>query len=132
MLCKGDLFLELRKELKKIKRGMTKLTAIKVLHTIIWVFYNLVIFYLLYAVLANKINKWVWVSIGLVILEGIVLLVFKKKCPLTVVARKYSDSTKDNFDIYIPNWLAKHNKFIYTSLFVIAVLILIYQLVFNN
>ena len=111
---------------------MTKLTAIKVLHTIIWVFYNLVIFYLLYAVLANKINKWVWVSIGLVILEGIVLLVFKKKCPLTVVARKYSDSTKDNFDIYIPNWLAKHNKFIYTSLFVIAVLILIYQLVFNN
>ena len=111
---------------------MTKLTAIKVLHTIIWVFYNLVIFYLLYAVLANKINKWVWVSIGLVILEGIVLLVFKMKCPLTVVARKYSDSTKDNFDIYIPNWLAKHNKLIYTSLFVIAVLILIYQLVFNN
>ena len=111
---------------------MTKLTAIKVLHTMIWVFYNLVIFYLLYAVLANKINKWVWISIGLVILEGIVLLVFKMKCPLTVVARKYSDSTDDNFDIYLPNWLAKYNKLIYTSIFIIAIVVLVFQLAFNR
>jgi hypothetical protein len=111
---------------------MTKLTAIKVLHTIIWLFYNLVIFYLLYAVLANKIGKWVWISIGLVILEGIVLLVFKMKCPLTVVARKYSDSNDDNFDIYLPNWLAKYNKLIYTSIFIIAVVVLVYQLTFNQ
>ena len=111
---------------------MTKLTAIKVLHTMIWVFYNLVIFYLLYAVLANKINKWVWISIGLVLLEGIVLLVFRMKCPLTVVARKYSDSTDDNFDIYLPNWLAKYNKVIYTSIFLIAIVVLVYQLAFNQ
>lgn len=111
---------------------MTKLAAIKVLHTMIWLFFNLVIFYLLYAVLANKINRWVWIGIGLILLEGMVLLVFKMKCPLTVVARKYSDSTKDNFDIYIPNWLARYNKLIYTSLFIIAVLILVYQLSFNK
>ena len=111
---------------------MTKLTAIKVLHTMIWVFYNLVIFYLLYAVLANKINKWVWISIGLVLLEGIVLLVFRMKCPLTVVARKYSDSTDDNFDIYLPNWQAKYNKVIYTSIFLIAIVVLVYQLAFNQ
>jgi len=111
---------------------MTRLTVIKTLHTMIWVFYNVVIFYLLYAVLTNKINKWVWISIGLVLLEAIVLLVFKMKCPLTVVARKYSDSTKDNFDIYIPNWLARNNKLIYTSLFIIAVLVLVYQLSFNK
>jgi hypothetical protein len=111
---------------------MTKLTAIKVLHTMIWIFYNLVIFYLLYAVLANKIDKWVWISIGLVILEGIVLLVFRMKCPLTVVARKYSDSTDDNFDIYLPKWLAKYNKLIYTSIFIIAIVILVFQLAFNR
>jgi hypothetical protein len=111
---------------------MKKLTAIKVLHTMIWVFYNLVIFYLLYAVLVNRINKWVWISIGLVILEGIVLLVFRMKCPLTVVARKYSDSTDDNFDIYLPKWLAKYNKLIYTSIFVFAIIVLVYQLAFNQ
>ncbi len=111
---------------------MTKLTAIKVLHTMIWVFYNLVLFYLLYAVLANKINMWVWISISLVVLEGIILLVFKMKCPLTVVARKYSDSTDDNFDIYLPNWLAKYNKLIYTSIFIIAIVVLVFQLACNR
>jgi hypothetical protein len=111
---------------------MTKLIAIKILHTIIWIFFNVVIFYLLYAVLINKINIWVWTGIGLIVLEGIILLTFKMKCPLTVLARKYDNSSKDNFDIFLPNWLAKYNKLIYTSLFMIAVLVLIYRLTFNK
>lgn len=108
-----------------------QLFIIKSIHTVIWLFFNVVIFYLLYAVIIDKIDKWVWICIGLVLLEGLVLLVFKWFCPLTVIARKYSNSTKNNFDIFLPNWLAKHNKLIYTSIFGIAILILIYQLVFN-
>jgi hypothetical protein len=108
--------------------GNTKLILIKSFHTLIWLFYNLVIFYLLYAVIANKIDKWVWICVGLVIFEGIVLTINKLRCPLTLVAEKYSVSKKDNFDIYIPNWLAKYNKAIYTLIFIIAVLILIYRL----
>jgi hypothetical protein len=111
---------------------MTKLTSIKLLHTLIWLFFNVVIFYLLYAVLINKIDRWVWMGIGFVLLEGIVLLIFKNRCPLTVMARKYSDSSKDNFDIYLPNWLAKYNKLIYTGLFLIAVLLLMYRLAINK
>jgi hypothetical protein len=98
---------------------------------IIWLFFNVVIFYLLYAVIANKIDKWVWICIGLVVAEGIVLSIFKMFCPLTIMARKYSDSTKDNFDIFLPNWLAKHNKLIYTSIFCIAIIILIYRILEN-
>ncbi len=41
---------------------MTKLTAIKIVHTAIWVFFNIVIFYLLYAVITNKIGVLVWVA----------------------------------------------------------------------
>lgn len=110
---------------------LTKLIAIKSIHTLIWVFFNVVIFYLLYAVIVNKIDQWVWVCVGMVLLEGLVLLVFKMFCPLTVIARKYSDSTKENFDIYLPNWLAKYNKRIYTSIFVIAILILLYRMLFT-
>jgi len=106
-----------------------KLTLLKTLHTLVWVFFNIVIFYLLYAVIINKIDQWVWICLGLIVLEGLILLVFKSFCPITVVARKYSDSEKDNFDIYLPNWLAKYNKRIYTSIVVIAVIILIYRLV---
>lgn len=101
-----------------------KLNIIKLVHTIIWLFFNVVIFYLYYAAITNKIDKWVWICIGLILLEGLVLLLFKKLCPITVIARKYSDSTKDNFDIFLPLWLAKHNKLIYTSLFIIVLVFL--------
>jgi hypothetical protein len=108
-----------------------KLLIIKIIHTLIWLFFNVVIFYLLYAAIVNKIDIWVWICIGLVVLEGLVLLAFKMFCPLTVIARKYSDSTKDNFDIFLPNWLAKYNKIIYTSIFCLALLILLLRWIYN-
>lgn len=105
-----------------------KLLVIKIVHTLIWVFFNVVIFYLLYAVVTDQIDKWVWICLVLIVLEGLVLLVFKKMCPVTVVARRYSDSTRDNFDIFLPNWLARYNKEIYTTIVIISVLILLYRL----
>ena len=110
---------------------MDKLTTTKIIHTIIWVFFNMIILYLFYAVICNSINKWVWLCIGAIVMEGLVLIIYKGKCPLTLVARKYSDSTKDNFDNYLPNWLAKYNKLIYTTLFFIIVTLLIYRLMTN-
>ncbi|SIT83725.1 hypothetical protein SAMN05444128_1304 [Pontibacter indicus] len=120
--------MELSQEQDLVKKER-KLLLIKAVHTVVWVFYNVVIFYLLYAVLTNRIDKWVWICLGLIALEGLVLLVFNKMCPITVVARRYSDSNRDNFDIFLPNWLARHNKAIYTSIVLISVLILIYRLV---
>ncbi len=111
---------------------MKQLSVIKTIHTAIWLFMNMVIFYLLYAVVTNKIDKWVWVCIGIVVLEGLVLLVFDGVCPLTIVARKYTDSTKDNFDIYLPNWLAKYNKLIYTTLFAFIIFLLIAKYIGRN
>ena len=105
-----------------------KLVFIKIVHTIVWVFFNVVIFYLLYAVVVNKIDKWVWICITLVFLEGIILIVFKNICPVTLIARKFSNSKQDNFDIYLPNWLAKYNKEIYSIIVLIAIVILIYRL----
>ncbi len=110
-------------------QSATKLTVIKVAHTIIWLFFNVVIFYMLYAVLHNQLDKWLWIGYGLFILEGIILWIFNFFCPLTVLARKYSDSTRDNFDIYLPNWLAKYNKLIYICILGIIIVLTVYQLV---
>ncbi len=106
-----------------------KLLAIKILHTIIWLFFVVVIFFVLYSGISGNINIYTWIGICLVIGEGLVLLIFSMYCPLTVLARRYSNSQKDNFDIFLPNWLAKYNKVIFTTIFVIAlVLVLIRQL----
>ncbi|MDF1868700.1 MAG: hypothetical protein P1U70_28000 [Saprospiraceae bacterium] len=98
-----------------------KLFAIKLLHTLIWLFFVSLIFYILYSGISGNINIYTWISIGLVIGEGIVLVLFKMFCPLTLIARKYSDSTKDNFDIFLPNWIAKYNKEIFTIIFLLGV-----------
>lgn len=99
-----------------------KLIAIKTLHTAIWLFFNVVIFYLLYAVIVDRIDHWFWMCLGLVGLELVALLLFRWSCPLTVVARRYSASTKANFDIYLPHWLAKYNKEIYSVIMVVVLI----------
>ena len=109
-----------------------KLLLIKSLYTAVWIFFNIVIFYLLYAVLINKIDKWIWIGLGLFVMEGLVLVIFKMICPLTIIAGKYSDSAKENFDIFLPNWLAKYNKTIYSSLLGIIIAILIFRLLMDN
>ena len=104
-----------------------KLLAIKIVHTIIWVFFNLVLVYLFYAVISDRIDYRFWIGIGCIVAECLVLLAFRWTCPLTYLARRYSDSPKDNFDIFLPNWLARHNKLIYSTIFAILVILYVYQ-----
>lgn len=94
------------------------LIAIKLLHTVVWVFMNVVIFYALYAVVVDRIDRWLWIALAVIGLECLVLLIFKMACPLTLVARRYSNSQLPNFDIYLPLWLAKYNKLIYGTILV--------------
>lgn len=105
-----------------------KLRLVKTVHTVIWLFFNVVIFYMLYAVLTNKLDHWLWIGYALVVLEGIVLLIWKLTCPLTLIARKFSDSKKDNFDIYLPEWLARNTKLIYTSILIGILFITLFRL----
>ena len=106
----------------------SNLLRIKIIHTIIWIFFNVVLGYMAYAVIIDQIDIYVWLGVAAIIGEGIVLLMFKKMCPLTIMARKYSDSTKDNFDSFLPNWLARNNKLIYTSFFVIILCGILYRM----
>jgi hypothetical protein len=105
-----------------------KLLAIKWVHTIIWIFFVSVIFYILYSGVTNQINMYTWIAIGLIILEGIILTIFKMFCPLTILARRYSDSENDNFDIFLPNWLAKYNKVIFTTIYLLAVILVLVRI----
>ncbi len=105
-----------------------KLFYIKLLHTIIWFFYVCVIGYVLYAALVNRIDIYLWTAIGLVVFEGFVLLCFKGKCPLTVVGARYTENHEVGFDIFIPQWLARHNKLIFTTIFLIGVGIVVLRM----
>ncbi|MBC8082340.1 MAG: hypothetical protein H7Z21_03955 [Hymenobacter sp.] len=107
----------------------SRLLLIKTLHTAVWAFFVTVIFYVLYCGVADEISGLTGVAIGLVVVEGGVLLAFKRQCPLTLLARKYSTSLQANFDIFLPNWLARYNQLIFTSIYVFSVLLVGYRMV---
>jgi cbb3-type cytochrome oxidase subunit 1 len=109
-------------------KSSKRLLLIKVIHTVIWAFFVLVIFYILYAGITDRIGVITWLAIASVIVEGIVLLINRWRCPLTIIAEKYTDETDDGFDIFLPCWLAKHNKTIFTTIFAIGVIIVVYRL----
>ena len=101
----------------------TRLLLIKTVHTLIWAFFVTAIGYVLYSGAADRITACTWLASGLVVGEGLVLLVFKNQCPLSLMARKYSASVADNFDIFLPNWLARYNKQIFTAIYLLGMLL---------
>jgi hypothetical protein len=94
-----------------------RLILIKFTHTIVWSFFVACIVAI---PLAGKAGRFDWalaLSI-LVALECVVIVTNQGRCPLTDVAARYTDNRADNFDIYLPLWLARHNKTIFGTLFV--------------
>lgn len=104
-----------------------KLVLIKSIHTLIWAIMVSIIAYVVYSGVSGDITIYSWLAVGAVIVEGLVLWLFKGKCPLTVWASNYSDSQKDNFDIYLPEWLAKYNKLIFTTVFVVGLVLMLWR-----
>jgi hypothetical protein len=45
------------------------------------------------------------------------------RCPLTDVAARYTTARQDNFDIFLPLWLARWNKVVFGSLYAIGILV---------
>lgn len=98
----------------------SKLRAIRAIHTLVWaVFAGSILAIPVYAAAGSA--KVAWGLIGFVFLEVVVLLANGMKCPLTAVAERYTPERRDNFDIYLPVWLARHNKLVFGGLYVAAI-----------
>jgi hypothetical protein len=96
---------------------MTRLQAVKIIHTVAWAFFAGCIFAIPVYASRGEFN-WAGAFIGIVSLEVLVVFANNWRCPLTAVAARYTDDRCDNFDIYLPLWLARYNKLIFGSLFV--------------
>ena len=95
------------------------LAAIKLLHTTVW-------FVLAAAIIAipivGALNHYLWAAALtlLIVIECIVLAANQGRCPLTGLAARYTEQRAANFDIYLPLWLARRNKTIFGTLFVVG------------
>ena len=105
----------------------SKLIFLKRIHTAVWIFFNFLMAYLFYAVWTGQTGPLFWICVGCFVAEFLVLLFNGWACPITPMARKYTDDKRANFDIYLPEWLARHNKTIYTLLFVLVWVIYLFR-----
>ncbi len=100
------------------------LMAIKLLHTLIWAFLATSIL-ALPVVGAMRRFRWAAILTGFVVAECAVLAVNGGRCPLSDLAARFTDDHAHNFDIYLPNWLAQHNKVVFGALFVASELVVL-------
>jgi hypothetical protein len=101
---------------------MSPLGAIKVAHTLVWVFFATCIFAIFPAAWLGEFRKAV-LLIAVVAVEVVIILANRWRCPLTDVAARYTDDRRENFDIYLPRWLARHNKTIFGIIYAAGVIL---------
>ncbi len=98
------------------------LIAIKIAHTAIWAVMAAAILTIPFAALRGRLRLAAWLT-ALILVECVVLGLNHGRCPLTDMAARFTTESSANFDIYLPNWLAEHNKTIFGGLFVAGELI---------
>lgn len=92
------------------------LRLVKLLHTVVWCFFVVCIIAIPVAGFVGRFDLAFW-FIAIVLVEVLVLFLNGFRCPLTDIAARFTDDRKDNFDIYLPEWIARHNKMIFGTLF---------------
>ena len=102
------------------------LVGIKLLHTAIWLFFAGCIVAIPVAAARGRF-RWAAVLTGLVLVECAILAVNRSRCPLTDLAGRYTEARTDNFDIYLPLWLARRNKTIFGTIFAVGELFLLWR-----
>jgi len=93
------------------------LIVIKAVHTLVWLFFAACVVVLPIAAHVGRFGLAALLA-GFVMIEVLVLAVNKWRCPLSGVAARHTTDRRANFDIFLPLWLARHNKLIFGSLFV--------------
>jgi len=92
------------------------LKAIKALHTLVWAVFASCIVAIPLAGWRGEYGAAAWLA-AVVALEVAVLAVNRGRCPLTAVAARHTEDRRANLDIYLPQWLARHNKLIFGVLY---------------
>jgi hypothetical protein len=103
-----------------------RLRIIKLVHTIAWALFAGCILLIPLAAWQRQLGMAL-ALIGIVMVEVAILLANRFRCPLTGVAARYTDDRQDNFDIYLPLWIARYNKQIFGTLFVAGMLYTLVQ-----
>jgi hypothetical protein len=81
-------------------------TQIRILHSLIFFIMMGLLIYALYSAISNQMTHWTWIAIGLIFVEGLILLYFNWRCPLTIWAENRGAENGAVADLFLPKVLA--------------------------
>ena len=92
------------------------IAAVKLVHTAIFTVLMSFVVYVSYSGLRNRFTRVTSVSLGAVVIEGIVVTLNQGRCPLTIVVEDLGAEHGSVSDIFLPAWFARHIPHISSSL----------------
>jgi len=92
------------------------IAAVKLVHTAIFTVLMSFVVYVSYSGLRNRFSRVTRLSLGAVVIEGIVVTLNQGRCPLTIVVEDLGAEHGSVSDIFLPAWFAQHIPHISSSL----------------
>lgn len=84
------------------------LVVVKSVHTLIWLFVEAAVGYLIYAGFAKRSDRRAAITGAVVAAESIVYLANGARCPLTGLAESLGAQSGSVTDMYLPKWFARN------------------------
>jgi fumarate reductase subunit C len=79
---------------------------LRVIHFIISAYFLLCILFIYYSVITNNESKLFYLAVLSVLIEGVVVFLNDKNCPLGILHKRYGDE-KTFFELFLPKKMAK-------------------------
>jgi hypothetical protein len=107
---------------------LRSLIFIKVVHSLAFWFLSVANLIVLSSALSGRISTLTWVALGVLLIEGIVLILNGWQCPLRTYAEDIGAVSGQVTDIFLPKWFANRIFPICGGLLAFSVLLLVVRL----
>jgi hypothetical protein len=103
---------------------LNRVFFIKMVHTVIFLYMSVCLLYILYAGITRAFGLILVVAICSILVEGVVLLLNRGRCPFTVLAEKHGAKSGSVTDIFLPDYIARNTFRFSTVLFALEMVLL--------
>jgi hypothetical protein len=101
---------------------------VKLVHLLFFVAFNVLLVLFMFEVIADRITAVTPIALGIFLIEVIILVINRWKCPLTVYSEKLGSTSGRITDILLPRWLADRAFEFYGGLFFAGIVLLAVRL----
>jgi hypothetical protein len=99
----------------------TRITVLKVVHSVIFWIMVACLLYILYCCIARRYDWTLLGAVGFILVEGLALAINRFRCPLTTLAERWGADHGAITDLFLPGWLARNTFKISTVLFIVEI-----------